>query len=71
MTTYTLWAENFVEIAISCTVSEINTFCVLCEFQDGHENGEKLIYDKKYHKSGITCGPKISSKSPFLAPFLS
>ena len=25
----TLWAQNFVEIALSLTVSEINEFCVL------------------------------------------
>ena len=29
-TVYTLQVKNYIEMAVSCTVSEINMFCILC-----------------------------------------
>ena len=34
---YTLRAKNFVEIALSCTVSEVSVFMFHTEIQDGHQ----------------------------------
>ena len=38
--------KNFNEIDLSCTVSEINAF--YAEIQDGHQNGGKMIFGKKW-----------------------
>ena len=53
----TIQVKNFVEIALSHSVSEINRFLHLTQ---------KF---KMAAKSHIPCGSKISSKSLYLAPF--
>ena len=57
----TLQVKNFVEIALSCSVSEINAFYV--EIQDGRQTWRKTIFWENCQKTlQIPCGLKISSK---------
>ena len=45
---YTMWAKNLVEIALSCTVSEINAFLLLTlKFMTVTKSGGKMILGKK------------------------
>ena len=44
---YTLWVENFVEITLSCIVSEISVFAFYTEIQDGCQKWRKSDFCKK------------------------
>ena len=67
----TLWVKNFVEIALSDSVSEINAFLRLTQkFKMAAKSGGKTIFEENCQKSlQIPCGSKISSKSLYLALF--
>ena len=69
---YTLWVQNFVEVALSGPVSEINAFlCLTQKFKIAAKSGWKTIFAKSHQLIlYIPCGSKISSKSLYLAPFL-
>ena len=70
--TDTLGIKNFVEIALSYTVSEINTFLrFMQKFKMAAKNGGKAIFAKIWqYILQIPCRSKIVSKSLQLAPFL-
>ena len=44
---YILWFENFFEIALSCTVSEIRAFAFYAEIQDGHQKWRESDFCEK------------------------
>ena len=45
----TLWAKNFVEISLSCTISEITAFlCFKHQFKMVTKNDGKTTFDKKH-----------------------
>ena len=83
---YTLCVNYFMEISLSCIVSEINTFlCFTQKLKMATKNGGKTISGKKMvAKIGlksifgknchitlrIPCRPKISLKLLYLTPFL-
>ena len=60
---YTLRSKNFIEMAVSCTVSEINAFLHFTQkFNMAVKNGRKTIFRKKLQITlHIPCGSKISS----------
>ena len=68
----TLWVKNFVEIALSHSVSKINMFLrFMQKFKMATKSGGKTIFEESCQKTlQIPCGSKISSKSLYLAPFL-
>ena len=67
----TLQFKNFVEIALSHSVSEINAFfSFYAEIQDGRQKWQKNYFRGKLQKTlQIPCGSKISLKSLYVAPF--
>ena len=73
----TMWVKNFVEISLSCSVSEINAFfafyasrSVSEKFKMAAKSGGKTIFGKSHEYTlQIPCGSKILSKSLYLAPF--
>ena len=68
----TLGFKNFVEIAPSHSVSEINGFLHLThKFKRPPKMAGKHFWRKRCHFTlQITCGSKILSKSLYLTPFL-
>ena len=68
----TLWVKNFVEIALSRSVSKINTFLhCLQKFKMAAKSGGKTIFAKSCQCTlQVPCWSKISSNSLYLAPFL-
>ena len=67
----TQWVKNFVEIALSHSVSEINTFFCFTQIQDGRQKWrENNLGGKVASRLQIPCGSKISLKLLYLAPFL-
>ena len=42
--TYTLWVKNFIEIAISCTVSKINAFWDLCRILEWPPKNVRILF---------------------------
>ena len=67
---HNLWVKNFVKIALSCSISEINTFlCFTQKFKMAAKSGRKTIFAKTHQYTlQIPCGSKISLKSLYLAP---
>ena len=61
-TVYTLQVKNFVEMAVSQTVSEINAFLHFTKkFNMAIKNGGKTVFGKKLEiTQHIPCGSKIS-----------
>ena len=70
--TDTLWVKNFVEIALSRTISKKNVFLHFRQkFKMAAKNGKKVIFVKsRQYTLQIPCMSKISSKSHYLTPFL-
>ena len=72
---YTLWVENFDEIALSRTVKEIEAnlcFAILgknSKIQNGHHfwGGEIFFKNCQEYNAQIPCGSKIPTKSLYLA----
>ena len=66
-----LWVKNFMEIALSRSISEINRFLRFTQkFKMAAKSGGKTIFVKKCQLTlQIPCGPKILLKSLYLAPF--
>ena len=67
----TLWVKNFVEIALSRSISEINSFLrFMQKFKMVTKSGKKMNFEESCQNTlPIPCGSKISSKSLYLAPF--
>ena len=67
---HNLRVKNFVKIALSCSISEINTFlCFTQKFKMAAKSGGKTIFAKTHQYTlQIPCGSKISLKSLYLAP---
>ena len=71
----TLWVENFVEIALSRTVKEMEANLCFAIFgknskiQNGRHfwGGENFFENCQDYNAGIPCGSKISTKSLYLA----
>ena len=61
----TLWVKNFVQIVLSRTVIEINTFLpFMKKFKMAAKNSGKTIFGKSHQYClQISCGSKISTKS--------
>ena len=69
-TVYTLGVKNFVEMAVSHTISEINAFLHFTQkFNMAVKNGRKTMFCKKLQTLHIPCGSKSLSKSLNLTPF--
>ena len=69
----TLWVKNFVEIALSRSVTEILcVFAFNAEIQDGHQKWRENDFCGKCHQYTllIPCVSKKLSKVLYLAPFL-
>ena len=67
---YTLPVKNFVEIALSCTVSKTHMFLYFMQnFKMAAKNGGKNNFDKYLQMTLHTSGSKISSKLLFLTLF--
>ena len=63
-----MWFKNFVEIALSGTVSEINAFlCFTQKFKMAAKNGGKTIFEKSHQYTLSTLGAKILMKLLYLA----
>ena len=69
---YTLHTKNFIEITVSCTISETKVFLHFVQkFKMATKNGGKTIFGKTWQMTLHTpCGPKMSLKSLYYAPFL-
>ena len=67
----TLWIENFVEIALFRSISEINSFLrFMQKFKMATKSGRITFFEESCQKTlQIPCGSKISSKMLYLAPF--
>ena len=67
----TLRVKNFVEIAPSCSVSEINTFLYFTQkFKMAAKSSRKMIFEESCQQTlQIPCGSKILSKLLYLSPF--
>ena len=78
----TLWVKNFVEITLSCSVSEINAFLhFMQKFKMADKSDGKIIFwgscqktadtrvSKILSKLQIPCVSKILSKLLYLTPF--
>ena len=69
MTAYSLGVKKkIVEITLCGNISELNVFLHFTQKFKEAKNGGKTISGKK--SLHIRCGPRISSKSLYLAPFL-
>ena len=67
----TLWVINFVEIALSRSIFEINALKhFMQKFKMAAKRCGKMIFEESCQKTlQIPCGSRILSKLPFLAPF--
>ena len=67
---YTEWVKNFVEIALSHFVSEVNVFlCFMQKFKMAAKSGRKRFLQEVSSRMLIPCASKNSSKSLYLTPF--
>ena len=67
----TLGVKNVVEIAIRCTVSEINVFSFMQKFKVVTKNGRKAVFCKKWQMTMRTPWRlTIVSKSLYLTLFM-
>ena len=66
----TQWVKNFVEIALSRTVCEINAFLHLTQkFKTAAKNGDKAIFGKFASRFCLYPADQKLSKSLYIAPF--